>query len=88
MNRLRRWLVLAASLVVAVAAVTLAAVSWKVRAHDICRKEAPATGSGYTIEWTWEEFAYVCDYQAPAEPRRRVGPLDAFHGGGRRRHGG
>ena len=88
MSGLRRWLfLLAASLVVAVAAVALAGVSWKERADDICRKDMPATGSGYTIEWKWEEFAYVCDYHAPAKPPRRVGVLDAFHSGGRQRHG-
>lgn len=88
MSGLRRSALLAASLVVAVAAVALGAVSWQDRANDICREDAPATGGGYTIEWTWDEFAYVCDYQAPAEPRRRVGVLDAFHRGDRRRHGG
>jgi hypothetical protein len=88
MSRLPRWALLVASLVVAVLAVGLIGVSWKGRADDICQKEAPPTGSSYSIEWKWDEFAYVCDYQAPAEPPRRVGPLDAFHSGGRQRHGG
>jgi hypothetical protein len=87
MSTLPRWSLVAASLVVTLAVVGLIGFGWKGRADDICRKEAPATGSGYTIQWKWEEFAYVCDYQAPAKPPRRVGVLDAFHSGGRERHG-
>ena len=86
MSRLPRWSLVTASLVVALAAMTLVGVSWKDRADDICRKEAPETGSGYTLEWKWDSFAYVCDYRAPSEPERRVGVVDAFHTGGRR-HG-
>lgn len=86
MSRLARWSVIAASLVVGLAAAALVGVSWKDRADDICRKEAPESGSGYTVEWRWDEIAYVCDYQAPSEPERRVGAMDAFHGSGRR-HG-
>ena len=86
MSRLPRWSLAVASLAVALAAVALGAVSWKDRADAICGKEAPETGSGYTMEWKWDEFAYVCDYQAPSEPERRVGVIDAFHGNGRR-HG-
>lgn len=86
MSRLRRWSLIVASLVAALAAATLVGVSWKDRADDVCREEAPATGSGYTMAWKWDEFAYVCDYQAPSEPKRRVGVIDAFHGDGRR-HG-
>ena len=85
MSRLPRWSLVAALLVVAGAAVALGAVTWKERADDICAKETAAQG-GYALEWKWDEFAYVCDYQAPAEPPRRVGLLDAFHSGGRQRH--
>jgi hypothetical protein len=86
MNSPKRWFLLAASLAIAVAAVALAGISWKERADDICRKDVPAMAGGYTIEWKWDELAYVCDYQAPAKPPRRVGVLDAFHSGGQR-HG-
>jgi hypothetical protein len=40
MNRRPRWFLGVASPVVALAAVALAAVSWKDRADDICRTEA------------------------------------------------
>ncbi len=86
MSGLRRWAVPAASFVVAVAGVAIGGVSWRDRADDICQEDAPARGSDYAIEWKWDEFAYVCDYRAPAEPPRRVGVLDAFHSGNRR-HG-
>jgi hypothetical protein len=86
MSRLPRWSLIAASLAAAVAAAALVGVGWKERADDICRKEAPPTGDDYTIAWNWGEFAYVCDYQAPSEPERRIGVIDAFHGDGRR-HG-
>ena len=86
MSRLPRWSLIVASLVAALGAAALVSVSWKERADDICRKDAPAMGSGYTMEWQWDEFAYVCDYQAPSEPERRVGVIDAFHENGRR-HG-
>ena len=87
MSRLLRWSLVVGSLVVALALVALVGVSWKDRADDICRKDATKTGSGYTIEWKWDEFPYVCDYCAPAKPPRRVGVLDAFHSGGGQRHG-
>jgi hypothetical protein len=85
-RRLRRWTLIVASLVAATGAAALVGVRWNDRADDICRKEASATGSSYTMAWNWDEFAYVCDYQAPSEPERRVGVIDAFHGDGRR-HG-
>jgi hypothetical protein len=85
-SRLPRWSLIVASLVAALGAAALVGVSWKERADDICRKEGPATGSSYTMAWNWDEFAYVCNYQAPSEPERRVGVIDAFHGNGRR-HG-
>ena len=83
---LLRWLALAVSLVVVALAVGLLAVSWEDRADDVCREKAPSTGSSYTLAWKWDEFAYVCDYQSPSEPPRRVGVIDAFHSGGRQRH--
>jgi hypothetical protein len=85
-SRLARWSLVAVSLVAALGAAALVGVSWEGRADDICRKEAPAAGSGFTTAWSWDEFAYVCDYDAPSEPQRRVGVIDAFHGDGRR-HG-
>lgn len=88
MSRLPRWSLIVASLVAALGAAALVGVSWKDRADDICREDASATGSGFTVEWQWDEFAYVCDYQAPAKPRQRVSIIDAFHGDGRQRHGG
>ena len=87
MSRLARWSLATVSVVVAVATAALIGLSWKSRADDICRKEAPPTGSNYSIEWKWDEFAYVCDYRAPREPLRRVGVIDAFHSGGSQRHG-
>ena len=87
MSRLARWSLVALSLAVAVAAVALIGVSWKGRADDICREEAPRTGSSYSLTWKWDEVAYVCDYRAPREPRR-VGVIDAFHSGGSQRHRG
>ncbi len=86
MSRLPSWSLVAAALVVGLAVVALVGVSWKGRADDICRKEAPETGSGYTIKWKWDEFAYVCNSRAPSAPERRVGVVDAFHSGGKR-HG-
>jgi hypothetical protein len=86
MSRVPRWAFLGASLVLAVLAVALVGLGWKGRADEICRKEAPATGSSYTLGWKWDELAYVCDYQAPSERSRRVGVIDAFHSGDRQRH--
>ena len=88
MSRLARGLLVALSLTVALAAMGLIGLNWRDRADDICRKEAPAPGSSYTMTWKWDEFAYVCDYRAPTEPLRRVSVIDAFHSGGPQRHGG
>jgi hypothetical protein len=74
------------SLVAALGAAAVVGVSWQDRADEICRKEAPAKGSGYTIAWKWDEFAYVCEYRGSGEPERRVGVIDAFHRDGPR-HG-
>ena len=87
MGRLVRWLlVIVASSIVVLVAVGLIGVTWNERAGDICREEAPRTASGYTVNWEWDEFAYVCDYRAPAAQSRRVGVTDAFHSGGSQRH--
>jgi hypothetical protein len=87
MRRLVRWaLVIVSSSIVALVAVGLVGVSWNQRAEDICLEQAPRTAGGYSVTWEWAEFAYVCDYRAPAEPSRRVGIVDAFHRGGRQRH--
>jgi hypothetical protein len=86
MSRLVRWiLALVSSGVVALLAVGLVGVAWNQRAEDVCRENAPRA-SGYSVKWEWGEFAYVCDYRASTEPSRRVGIVDAFHGGGSQRH--
>lgn len=78
-------LVVLSSTVVALVAVGVISLTWSDRADDICREQA-RTASGYSVTWDWAEFAYVCDYRAPAEPSRRVGIVDAFHSGGSQRH--
>ena len=87
MSRLVRWpLVVVSSSIVGLVAVGLTIVTWNQRAEDICRKQAPQTAGGYSVTWEWDEFAYVCDYRAPAELSRRVGITDAFHSSGSQRH--
>jgi hypothetical protein len=59
--------------------------AWNHRAAVICTQESEkppgaATASGYSIEWEWSEFAYVCSYRAPGSPRKRVGFTEAFLG--------
>lgn len=82
-----RWfLVVLSASIVALVAVGFIGLTWNDRADDICREQAPRTASAYSITWEWDEFAYVCDYRAPAEPSRRVGIVDAFHSGGSQRH--
>lgn len=79
-----RWIL---SLAVALVAVVLIGVTWNQKAKDLCRRDAPQTGTGYSVTWEWDEFAYVCDYRtASAQPKNRIGIIDAFHGDGRRRH--
>jgi hypothetical protein len=78
--------VVVSSSIVALLAVGLISVTWNQRAEDICREQAPRTAGGYSVTWEWDDFAYVCDYRAPAEPTRRVGITDAFHSGGSQRH--
>jgi hypothetical protein len=67
----------------ALVAGTVIDLAWNHRAADICNQEAekPAgatTASGYSIQWEWTEFAYVCTYHAPGQPRKRVGFTHAF----------
>ncbi|HYM81268.1 MAG TPA: hypothetical protein VEY91_07635 [Candidatus Limnocylindria bacterium] len=75
-----------ASSIVALMAVGFVGVAWNDRADGICREQAPATASRYTLTWEWSEFAYVCDYRTPDTQPKRVGIIDAFHGEGRQRH--
>jgi hypothetical protein len=61
----------------------LADIVWNDRAAYTCTQESekPAgvsRASGYSIQWEWSEFAYVCRYDAPGEPTKRVGLTDAF----------
>jgi hypothetical protein len=56
---------------------------WNDRAASACNleseKPAGATrANGYSIQWEWTEFAYVCLYHAPGEPTKRIGFTDAF----------
>lgn len=82
-----RWSLLLLSVgTLAAVAVVLLSSTWNERAEDICRDETPRAGSSYSVTWEWDEFAYVCDYRAPDEKRRRVGIVDAFHSGGSQRH--
>lgn len=58
-------------------------VEWNHRAATICQQEAhrppgAASASGHTIQWEWSSFAYVCRYDAPGEPTKRVGFTNAF----------
>jgi hypothetical protein len=71
---------------VALAGAVLVGVAWKDRANDVCREQAPATATGYSVAWKWTDAAYVCSYRAPGPETKRVGLIEAFHGEGRRRH--
>ena len=87
MSRLVRWsLVLVGATVVGLLAVGVIGVAWSDRASDVCREQAPASASGYSVNWEWSEAAYVCTYRARNAETKRVGIIDAFHGEGRRRH--
>jgi hypothetical protein len=84
MRRLSRWFLVVVSLsIVSLVAAGLVSVAWNDHAEDICREEGK---SGYTVNWDWAEFAYVCDYRAPNQETRRIGIIEAFHGEGRQRH--
>jgi hypothetical protein len=87
MSRLVRGaLVLVGATVVVLLAVGVIGVAWSDRANDVCREQAPARATGYSVTWDWSEAAYVCNYRAPNVETKRVGIIDAFHGEGRRRH--
>jgi hypothetical protein len=88
MSRFGRPLVVVTSLGAALLVVVLVGLAWKGRAEDICEEKAPQSAGGYSLTWEWAEFSYACDYHAPRAQTRRVGVIDAFHGDGRRRHGG
>jgi hypothetical protein len=82
-----RWTLLVVSAaIIAVIALGLIGVAWNDRANDVCREQAPARATGYSVTWEWSEAAYVCSYRAPDAQTKRVGIIDAFHGEGRRRH--
>ena len=81
-----RWILTAASLLLALGTVGMIGAGWKDRANEICGKEAPRSGGDFTLSWQWDQIAYVCDYRAPDEPPRSVSVLDAFHSDGSR-HG-
>jgi hypothetical protein len=58
-------------------------IEWNHRAANTCNEEAQkphgADARGYSIEWQWSEFAYVCSYDAPGvDPKRRMGFSEAF----------
>ncbi len=85
-RHLARSLLIVSSSLVALVAVGLVGVAWNDRANDVCREQAPASATGYSVTWEWSEAAYVCNYRAPDAETKRVGIIDAFHGEGRRRH--
>jgi|Tabmets5t2r1_1033131.scaffolds.fasta_scaffold359676_1 hypothetical protein len=75
--------VFAVTATVSVAAVVFIDLAWNHRAANTCNEEAEkprgaARASGYSIRWEWTEFAHVCSYDAPGDPRKRVGFTDAF----------
>jgi hypothetical protein len=58
-------------------------LAWNHRAATICTQEAEkppgaTAADGYTIQWEWSRFGYVCRYDAPGEPTKRVGFTSAF----------
>jgi hypothetical protein len=64
-------------------AVVFIDLAWNHRAANSCNEEAEkprgaTRASGYSIQWEWTEFAYVCSYDGPGDPRKRVGLTDAF----------
>ena len=67
----------------ALVAVSVIDIEWNHRAANTCNEEAQkppgaASASGYSTQWEWTEFAYVCRYGGPGGPTRRVGFTDAF----------
>jgi hypothetical protein len=85
-RHLARSLLILFSSLVALVGVGLVGVAWSDRANDVCREQAPASPTGYSVTWEWSEAAYVCNYRAPKAETKRVGIIDAFHGEERRRH--
>jgi len=82
-NRLAFLLTLSVVTVTAfVAAAFFVGIDWSHRAANTCNEEAQkprgADARGYSIRWEWSEFAYVCTYDAPGNPERRVGVTEAF----------
>ena len=77
-------LLLAVSVVAATAsAVVFIDLAWNHRAANICNAETEkpreaASATGYSIQWEWSELAYVCRYDSPGDPTKRVGFTDAF----------
>jgi hypothetical protein len=66
-----------------VAAALFIGSEWNHRAANTCNEEAQkprgaAVARGYSIQWEWTEFAYVCTYDAPGDPKMRVGFTEAF----------
>jgi hypothetical protein len=66
-----------------ITAVVFIDLKWNHRAAYICNEEAAkppgvSSASGYSIQWDWTEFAYVCSYHAPGDPTKRVGFTDVF----------
>jgi hypothetical protein len=56
---------------------------WSRRAADMCgfpeyKPASAATASGWSIDWDMSEFAYVCEYDAPGRPRKRMGFTEVF----------
>jgi hypothetical protein len=84
---MRRSLAWTLSVGAALAAAALVGAAWNQRADVVCREEAPSRASGWTLDWEWDEFAYVCNYRTPGARPKRVGIVDAFHGDDQRRHG-
>jgi hypothetical protein len=59
--------------------------AWNHRAAVICTQESEkppgaATASGYSIEWEWSEFAYICSYRAPGVPENVSASRKRFSG--------
>jgi hypothetical protein len=83
MRRLRRFLAFSVVSIAALVGALLVDTAWNHRAANICNLEAEkpagaAAARGYSIQWEWSRFAYVCRYDAPGEPTKRVGFTTAF----------
>ena len=69
--------------VTALVAAVFVGGEWNHRAANTCNAEAQKppgadAARGYSIQWEWAEFAYVCTYEAPGDPKKRVGFTEAF----------